>query len=306
MVAMMPEDFALTTNMNNLIGTVLLQTAFNFFAQEMWNLAKEQVGPAAPSPDVSRLVGEMWARTDDSARAPYILMAQQDKNRYIAELAAWRAAQGMAQEEAALAAAAAAGGADSEPAAAGGGGGMMGGGGGSGAMAERVWGVAAPGVGDFGVAGGSGGDSGPVPMLFQPQRHMGLPGLPMGSSGGLGGVVAAPYDLQAGRMMLLNLPEQPQQQIAAAAVLHPQAVQQHPQQQQQLHQLQSALVDQIRKQAEVQKKVQHEQLQQQQDEADALQQAQAQQEMVQQHLRMQVQEQLRAIQDRAKQQQEQQ
>lgn len=61
------------------------QTAFNFFAAAHWQQAKSQVGPGASSQDVSRLVGEWWARTPAAAREPFVLQAAADKRRYLQE-----------------------------------------------------------------------------------------------------------------------------------------------------------------------------------------------------------------------------
>lgn len=59
----------------------LSQTAFNFFAAEVWPKAKEQLGHA-PGQDVAKLVGELWAQTDEADRVPYMQMAAQDKERF--------------------------------------------------------------------------------------------------------------------------------------------------------------------------------------------------------------------------------
>ena len=62
------------------------KTAFNYFSLDVRPRAREMCGSNVPESEVSKKIGEMWSQCPPNERAPYLAQAEQDRQRYNAEM----------------------------------------------------------------------------------------------------------------------------------------------------------------------------------------------------------------------------
>ena len=73
-------------------------SAFMCFSNSVRDKVKED-NPGIAFTDVAKRIGEMWKELSDADKAPYEAMANEDKERYAKEMAAYNAGQTEAKQE---------------------------------------------------------------------------------------------------------------------------------------------------------------------------------------------------------------
>ena len=66
------------------------KTAFNYFSTDVRPRARELCGPSVPESEVSKKIGELWLQCPPNERQPYLVLAKQDRQRYINEMEAYQ------------------------------------------------------------------------------------------------------------------------------------------------------------------------------------------------------------------------